>query len=147
MTAFLDSHADRPMILYLAAPIVGGHDVPLTRGALESEVEVWKGVISFDAHDDVSLQKLLEACENRKKKAKLLLIIDPGQVGTDTVLGLFGDSVARELRRLGTPPPENSVDREPGTSAGVTSVFSAHVRRSNSAGRSKAWGIACSTTL
>ena len=70
--AYLDKHADRPMILYLAAPAISGRRDGAGVGGLEADGVVWKSVIPFEAIADVSVQKLIQVCQDRPGKAKLL---------------------------------------------------------------------------
>jgi hypothetical protein len=97
--SILDKHSGRPIILYLNAPIA----------STASKADPGKGAISSDA-----IKELVRICQQEHGTTKLLLIIDPGRVGPDPVLGLK-DNPDRDwldlLQREGRLPPADPQKR------------------------------------
>jgi hypothetical protein len=87
----LDKASGRPIILYLAAPVAG----------VDNASGPAKGVFTADA-----IGRLIDLCQSRHGKSKLLLIIDPGRVGPDPKLGARNSDIARYLKARGTPPED-----------------------------------------
>ncbi len=93
---FLARRGSRPTILCLAAPIA----------EWSSAGPRPDGVVPYQGGNALGLERILNLCLDRPGKYKLLLIVDPGRIGSDPALGIWNNHAATSLEEQARAPAD-----------------------------------------